>query len=932
LKIIFMPLNDIFQHFKKPQSLRSESRAKATEIYFMLDFDEAGAFLEVVDSKAKPISVHYEEYSGTERALLKALEGIEEKNAFVIDWQKKEDRVYLAEHEHLLWQLKECKNVIDSQKNLLSFGEEKLKYLVKVIPEEEGIFRSRILLQGPGKQLENFHPIVENFVLAEEVIYETRPLGPNFDQVHYFNGAFAGEDLPRFFSLLFSYLQDVQVDFEGYTTLFSDELLSPRPALIIEKIDQDDSLYMQVSQVLPSLGMEFFAQFQPDKVASVNELEKIITIRHVEQNALAGLMQQVEKLLKKHRPKGKKEIDLVQEDNRFIVPREIASGFIYKELPGLMQDFQIYGAEKLKSYKISFTQPKLDMKLSSGIDFLEGDVSLQFGEQRVSLFDALKQYRKNHYLLLSDGSHALLNEQYLQKLERIFKKKKDKVQLSFFDLPLVEELIEEKVSSAEFKKSREIFEGFNKLATAKPKLPKVNARLRNYQKQGVKWLSYLHEQGLGGCLADDMGLGKTLQAITLLSGIYPKEKLPSLIVVPKSLLYNWEQEIKKFSPGLSTHIYYGSDRNWEEAEKANLIITTYALVRNDIEKLKEKEFYYVILDESQNIKNLQAQATRSIMLLQSRHRLALSGTPIENNLGELYSLFRFLNPAMFGSPQHFNQHYATPIQKGDDPDAARELKKKIYPFILRRLKKDVLTELPDKTEQLLYVQMSEPQQRLYEERRMFYQEAIKMQIARNGVQQSQFFIFQALNELRQLASIPEARTDGAISSPKLEALSEHLLSALGSGHKALIFTNYLAAIEHIGEQLNQEGIDYVSMTGATRNRQELVERFQQEPDCKVFLLTLKTGGTGLNLTAADMVFIFDPWWNKAAENQAVDRAHRIGQKKNVVSYKMISQGTIEEKILQLQEKKGALMDSIISSDSSALKTLSEEDINFMLSR
>lgn len=927
-----MPLNDIFQHFKKPQSLRSESRAKATEIYFMLDFDQAGAFLEVVDNKAKPISIHYEEYSGAERALLKSLEGIEKKNAFVIDWQKSEGRVYLHDHEHLLWQLKECKNVIDGQKNLLHFAPERLKYLVKVAHEGEGVFRSQVLLQGPGRQLEEFQPIVENFVLSGNEIYETLPLGPNFEQVHYFNGAFSAEDLPRFFSLLFSYLHEVQLDFEGYTTFHSDELLSPKPALIMEKIDQDDSLYMQVSQVLPALGMEFFAQFQPDKIATANELEKIITVRHVEQNALAGLLKQVEKLLKKHRPKGNKDLDLVLEDDRFIIPKEIASGFIYKELPQLMQEFQIYGAEKLKSYKINFTQPKLDMKLSSGIDFLEGDVSLQFGEQKVSLFDALKQYRKNNYLLLSDGSHAILNEQYLQKLERIFKKKKDKVQLSFFDLPLVEELIEEKISSSEFKKSREIFEGFNKLATSRLKLPKVNATLRNYQKQGVKWLNYLHEQSLGGCLADDMGLGKTLQAITLLSAVYPKQELSSLIVVPKSLLHNWEQEVKKFSPGLSTHIYYGTNRNWEEAEKAQLIITTYALVRNDIEKLKEKEFYYVILDESQNIKNLQAQATRSIMLLQSRHRLALSGTPIENNLGELYSLFRFLNPAMFGTPQHFNQYYAGPIQKGGDLDAARELKKKIYPFILRRLKKDVLQELPDKTEQLLYVPMSEPQQRLYEERRLFYQEAIKMQIAQKGVQQSQFFIFQALNELRQLASIPEARTDGAISSPKLEALSEHLLSALGSGHKALIFTNFLAAIEHIGQQLNDEGIEYVSMTGATRNRQELVERFQQEPDCKVFLLTLKTGGTGLNLTAADMVFVFDPWWNKAAENQAVDRVHRIGQKKNVVSYKMITQGSIEEKILQLQEKKGELFDSIISSDSSALKSLSEEDIDFMLSR
>jgi SNF2 family DNA or RNA helicase len=930
-----MPTNDIFQHFKKPKTVRSQSVGKAKEIYFMLAFDEAGAFLEVVDEKAKPIQVRYEEYSGPERALLKSLDSLAERNAFVIDWQKEQDRIYLQEHEHLLWQLKECRNLIDEQKNILRFGQEKLQYRIKIMPEGEKSYRSQVLLQGiKQKEPEEFRPVTESFVLAGNTIYETQPLGPNFAQVHYFTGSFTDDDLPRYFSLLFSYLQDIQVEFEGYTTHFSDEPVSPRPALIIEKIDADDALYMQVNQVLPSLGMDFYTQFQPEKIASVNELEKLISIRRVEQGALAGLVEEVEKLLKKYRPKGrgKKETDIVLEDGHFIIPKEIASGFIYNELPQLMQVYQVYGAEKLKSYKISMLQPKLDMKLSSGIDFLEGDVNLQFGEQQVSLFDALKQYRKNNYLLLSDGTHAVLNDTYLKKLERIFKKKKDKVELSFFDLPLVEELLDEKISSAEFKKSREIFEGFNQLKSKKVKLPAVNADLRNYQKQGVKWLNYLHENKLGGCLADDMGLGKTLQAITLLSGIYPKQVLSSLIVVPKSLLHNWEQEVKKFSPGLSTHVYYGTNRNWEEAEKANLIITTYALVRNDIEMLKDKQFYYVILDESQNIKNLQAQATQSVMLLNSRHRLALSGTPIENNLGELYSLFRFLNPAMFGTAQHFNTHYASPIQKGEDPDAIRELKTKIYPFILRRLKKEVLTELPDKTEQVLYVEMGDKQKRLYEERRAFYQEAIKMQIAQKGVQQSQFFIFQALNELRQLASIPEARTEGAIQSPKLEALSEHLLSALGSGHKALIFTNFLAAIEQIGEQLNAEGIEYVSMTGATRNRQELVDRFQQEPDCKVFLLTLKTGGTGLNLTAADMVFIFDPWWNKAAENQAVDRVHRIGQKGNVISYKMITQGSIEEKILQLQEKKGQLFDSIISSDSTALKSLSEEDIDFMLAR
>jgi SNF2 family DNA or RNA helicase len=285
---------------------------------------------------------------------------------------------------------------------------------------------------------------------------------------------------------------------------------------------------------------------------------------------------------------------------------------------------------------------------------------------------------------------------------------------------------------------------------------------------------------------------------------------------------------------------------------------------------------------------------------------------------------------MFGSFENFNQQYLSPIQRNNDKDITADLRKKIYPFILRRLKKDVLTELPDKIEQVLYVEMSDAQRRLYEQRRQYYQEAIQQQVAIRGIQNTQFFVFQALNELRQLASTPEGMSNGAIASPKIEMLMEQLLDAIANKHKALVFVNYLQAIELIGEKLDEQGIEYVSISGSTNNRQQLVDRFQNESNCKVFILPLNTGGTGLNLTAADMVFIFDPWWNKAAENQAVDRAHRIGQQKTVLTYKMITQDTIEEKILLLQEQKSEIFNNIISADSASLKNISEEDIQFML--
>jgi len=434
---------------------------------------------------------------------------------------------------------------------------------------------------------------------------------------------------------------------------------------------------------------------------------------------------------------------------------------------------------------------------------------------------------------------------------------------------------------------------------------------------------------IGGCLADDMGLGKTLQTIAILANSYPKEKLPTLIVMPRSLLFNWRSEVEKFAPQMSTYTYYGSSRDIVEARKHHLIFTTYALMRNDIESFQEENFFYVILDESQNIKNLQAQTTKAAMLLNGQHRLALSGTPIENNLGELYSLFRFLNPSMFGTVHQFSQNYLAPIQKDNDKAAIQQLRKKIFPFILRRLKKDVLKDLPDKIEQTLFIEMSEKQRKLYENRRSFYKSAIETSIATKGMQQSRFFIFQALNELRQIASTPEKFSEGKIPSPKRELLQEQLMDSVANGHKALVFVNFLATIELICDQLEELGIDFVSMTGATRDRQSLVNRFQNDPNCKVFVMTLKTGGTGLNLTAADTIFIFDPWWNVAAENQAIDRAHRIGQKNKVLAYKLITEGSIEEKILALQQMKKELFDNVISADAS-LKALSEEDIEYIL--
>ena len=328
---------------------------------------------------------------------------------------------------------------------------------------------------------------------------------------------------------------------------------------MIEKIDSDNALHLRVSTSLPGLDPDFMESYDVTRVASINDLEKKIVVSDVRHAEIVSVFTEIEKLLKKHKRGLKDGPGFFMDDNLFIIEESLASAFIYAELPSLIARFSILGAEKLKTYKMRAVTPKLSLSLSHGIDFLEGDASLEIEGFTLPLFDALNQYKQNAYITLSDGTHAIVNQNYMNRLMRLFKKQKDKVKVSFFDLPLVEELIDEKIAETAFKKSREIFLGFNKLAKSRCEIPELRATLRGYQKQGYKWANYLHQHGLGGCLADDMGLGKTLQAIALLAGIYPGQKKPSLVIVPKSLLFNWENEILKFKPELTYAFHHGLD-------------------------------------------------------------------------------------------------------------------------------------------------------------------------------------------------------------------------------------------------------------------------------------------------------------------------------------------------------------------------------------
>ncbi|MEK7812835.1 MAG: SNF2-related protein, partial [Candidatus Desantisbacteria bacterium] len=926
---------DIFERLKRKKSIIKKTET-ASAVFFQLNRDEKGAYVTVVNGSGKESLASYEHYNGHVRELLKAIENIRDKNSFRIDWENPENRVYLAEHEYIIWQLQHCSNlVLPGHKSVrfasssTSASETAMAKIIVCLDEKNGMINSRIVSSIQGDTFGSFSFLTEAFILVKDTIYQVQPMGENFNSLSTFNTTFLPINLEKYLSLVYSYFENISISYNDYKPI-TGEPKQTRPTIIFEKVDVDNSLYLRISTSLPGFDAEFFDSYDISRIVLLNELEKKIVVSDLIGEEIYDCFTEIDKLLKRYKKLLKDKNDFFFEDNLFIIEESLAREFVYKELPNLIANFAILGAERLKSYRIKAVTPTLNLSMSHGIDFLEGDVTLEIEGENISLFDALNQYKKSSYIELSDGSHAIINAGYLNKLQRIFKKHKKNARISFFDLPIIEELIDEKVAQASFKRSREIFMGFNTLKETQLDLPPINGDLREYQKHGYKWIKYLQQHSLGGCLADDMGLGKTIQAIALLASIYPDEKKPSLILMPKTLLFNWANELERFSPQLSYSIHHGSNRSLSEAKKGQIILTTYATMRNDIEEFKEEEFYYIILDESQNIKNLNSQVSKAVMILNSNHRLALSGTPIENNLGELYALFRFLNPSMFGSIDDFNQFYTSPIQRDGDKDAMHELKKKIYPFILRRVKKDVLQDLPDKVEQTLFVEMSPEQKTFYEQRRRFYHQAVKSQIAQNGITKSQFFILQALSELRQIASIPESKTDDRIISPKREVIMENILDIIANGHKVLVFANFTNVLDCLAQDMEREGIDYLLMTGATRDRKTLVEQFQNDETYKVFLMTLKTGGIGLNLTAADYIFIFDPWWNKSAENQAIDRAHRIGQDKTVFSYKLITKDTIEEKMLQLQGLKSELFENLISTDGASIKSLDEKDVEFVL--
>ncbi len=578
----------------------------------------------------------------------------------------------------------------------------------------------------------------------------------------------------------------------------------------------------------------------------------------------------------------------------------------------------------------------INIEIRENIDWFDIYAVVKFGNFTIP-FQELRKFilKKQKEFELPNGEIAVIPDFWIQNYSEFFafveeKKGRDKnLVLKKHHLALVQDMEESNLAKVNINNKLKKLKSFVEFEDY-PMPAQFRGQLRPYQKAGFNWLKFLNKFNFGGCLADDMGLGKTVQTLAMLQS--EKEKgnsEPSLLVMPTSLIYNWEKEAQVFTPELRTLNYTGTNRckDIRQFEDYDLILTSYGIIRLDIDIIKDFYFNYIILDESQAIKNPNSNISRAVKKLDSKFKLILTGTPLENSTLDLWSQMTFINPGLLGTQNFFRHEFLNPIEKKKDELKTSKLYSIIKPFILRRHKSQVATELPEKIIKVHYSSMTTMQEEQYEKARNFYRNKVLEQIETFGVKQSQFILLQGLTRLRQLANHPKlVEPDYLGDSGKLEDVIFMLHNALSEKHKILIFSQFVKHLALLKDYLDLKNLDYCYLDGSTRDRKSQVERFQNDDEVKLFLISLKAGGLGLNLTKADFVFILDPWWNPAIETQAEDRAHRIGQQNKVFTYKFITKNTVEEKILSLQQHKMKLAREIVSTEESFVKELSREDI------
>jgi superfamily II DNA or RNA helicase len=582
----------------------------------------------------------------------------------------------------------------------------------------------------------------------------------------------------------------------------------------------------------------------------------------------------------------------------------------------------------------------MSSEVRSGIDWFELHGTVDFGDGMTAglprLLEALREGRTT--VSLDDGTEGMVPEEWLRRFTGIASAGEasgDHVRFRGSQAALLDAALAHQDS---VRMDERFLVMRDELATFGGGLQPLDAaksfvgKLRDYQRDALGWLAFLRRFGFGGCLADDMGLGKTVMVLAWLDRLRAAGELkgPSLVVVPRSVVFNWIEEAARFAPRLRVLDFSGAGRSADQVHGHHIVLTTYGTLRRDVLLLRDVEFEYAILDEAQAIKNAQTAGAKAARLIRSRHKLALSGTPIENHLGELWSLFEFLNPGLLGTSSAFSRHGANAARR--DPEALDVLARGVRPYILRRTKAQVAPELPPRTELTIRCELQRTQRELYDELRDHYRRSLLTRIEREGLQRSKMHILEALLRLRQAACHPGLVDPKRAGEPsaKFDALIPQLIEVLDENHKCLVFSQFTSLLALLRPRLNDAQISYEYLDGKTRDRQERVRRFQEDDNCKLFLISLKAGGMGLNLTAAEYVFLLDPWWNPAVEAQAIDRAHRIGQTRHVFAYRLLAAGTVEDKIVELQRSKRDLADAIVRADESLVRTLSRDDVEILL--
>lgn len=630
----------------------------------------------------------------------------------------------------------------------------------------------------------------------------------------------------------------------------------------------------------------------------------------------------------------------------FLEPEE-AINFLLDVYPSLVESYRVYGESALTRYKVRLSKPVItaEVKTDEKEKWFNLDIDIQYDGQSVSLEKIWRAWTQGkRYVQLKDGSYSSLPEAWLERVSHKLQalgldpSKPPKEQYAQFEAPVLDNLLDDLpgvTTDSFWDELREKIHTFKEITPVPP--PKgLNAELRGYQKQGLAYLNFLREYHFGGILADEMGLGKTVQTLSFIQHMVEKgSTLPNLIVVPTSVLPNWEREAAKFVPQLSRLTIYGTRREnmFKQINGSNLVLTTYALLRRDLEELEKHEFNTIILDEAQNIKNPNTITARSVRHIKADMRLCLSGTPIENNLFELWSLFEFLMPGFLGAQHAFKRGVVKPIKEGDDETLAF-LRTRVRPFILRRTKSEVAKDLPPKIENTYFCGLAEEQAELYAMLAKKLKEQVLSTVEKNGIAKSQMSILDALLKLRQICCHPRLLkidlpgVSTALPSGKFDAFKDMVTDIVEEGHRVLVFSQFVQMLHIIRSWLQISEMPFCYLDGSSKDRLEQVDRFNNSDDIPIFLISLKAGGTGLNLTSADYVIHYDPWWNPAVENQATDRTHRIGQTRQVFSYKLICQNTVEEKILGLQDAKKGVAESIIPG-AEAWKSLSREDLEML---